>query len=174
MKNTWELGITNNCSLGINDVWELGMNNVRIIFYNGSDSKATSTSLLSPFVVKLGVTNGKGRPGFGMIRLTRLSRQSVCALRFTTICASLVSLTGSFGQPRIPTRRLRKMQRVWVQKQIASRTKFADVNLKGPEIHRMAKQMRRENQDVCGFFSVKICRGRTRIRFRSKFYFCFQ
>ena len=31
---------------------------------------------------------------------------------------------------------------VWVQKQIASQTKFVDVDLKGPEIHCMAKQMR--------------------------------
>ena len=29
---------------------------------------------------------------------------------------------------------------VWVQKQIASRTQFADVDLKGPEIHRMASR----------------------------------
>ena len=44
---------------------------------------------------------------------------------------------------------------VWVQKQIASRAKFADVDLKGPEIHRMAKQMRRVNQDVCGEMPVR-------------------
>ena len=44
---------------------------------------------------------------------------------------------------------------VWVHKQIASRAKFADVDLKGPEIHRMAKQMRRDNQDVCGEMPVR-------------------
>ena len=44
---------------------------------------------------------------------------------------------------------------VWVHKQIASRAKFADVDLKGPEIHRMAKQMRRDNQDVCSEMPVR-------------------
>ena len=48
---------------------------------------------------------------------------------------------------------------VWVHKQIASRTKFSEVDLNGPEIHRMAKQMRRENQDVCGEMPVRNNQG---------------
>ena len=35
------------------------------------------------------------------------------------------------------------------KKQEAAKTKYADVDPKGPEIHRMAKQMRRQNQDIC-------------------------
>ena len=65
--------------------------------------------------------------------MTRLSRLSVHASRFTTNYASLVS----YKEAKKNAKRV-----VWVQKQIASQTKFADVDLKGPEIHRMAKQMR--------------------------------
>ena len=38
---------------------------------------------------------------------------------------------------------------VWLAKQDAAKTKYADVDPKGPEIHRMAEQMRRQNQDIC-------------------------
>ena len=43
---------------------------------------------------------------------------------------------------------------VWLAKQDAAETVYANVDHKGPEIHRMAKQMRRQNQDNCGEMPV--------------------
>ena len=48
---------------------------------------------------------------------------------------------------------------VWLAKQAASKTKYANADPNGPEIHRMAKQMRRENQDVCGEMPVRNNQG---------------
>ena len=48
---------------------------------------------------------------------------------------------------------------VWLAKQDAGETVYANVDHKGPEIHRMAKQMRRQNQDICGEMSVRNNQG---------------
>ena len=50
-------------------------------------------------------------------------------------------------------------QTVWHAKQEAGKAKFANVDPNGPEIHRMAKQMRRKNQDVCGEMPVRNNQG---------------
>ena len=39
---------------------------------------------------------------------------------------------------------------IWHAKHDASKTQFADVKPNSTKIHRIAKQMRRENQDICG------------------------
>ena len=44
-------------------------------------------------------------------------------------------------------------------KQDAAETVYANVDHKGPEIHRMAKQMRRRNQDICGEMPVRNNQG---------------
>ena len=44
---------------------------------------------------------------------------------------------------------------VWLAKQDAAKTEYANIDPKGPEIHRMAKQMRRQNQDICGEMPVR-------------------
>ena len=43
---------------------------------------------------------------------------------------------------------------VWLAKQDFSKSEYANVNPNGPEIHRLAKQMCRQNQDVCGYTLV--------------------
>ena len=43
---------------------------------------------------------------------------------------------------------------VWLAKQDVAMTEYANVDPKGPDIHRMAKQMRRHNQDICGEMPV--------------------
>ena len=43
---------------------------------------------------------------------------------------------------------------VWSAKQAASESKYANLNPKGPEIHRFSKLMDCENQDVCGEMPV--------------------
>ena len=48
---------------------------------------------------------------------------------------------------------------VWLAKQDAAETVYANVDHKGPEIHRMAKQMRRQNQDICGEMPVRNNQG---------------
>ena len=48
---------------------------------------------------------------------------------------------------------------VWLAKQDAAETVNANVDHKGPEIHRMAKQMRRQNQDICGEMPVRNNQG---------------
>ena len=48
---------------------------------------------------------------------------------------------------------------VWLAKQDAGETVYANVDHKGPEIHRMAKQMRRQNQDICGEMPVRNNQG---------------
>ena len=48
---------------------------------------------------------------------------------------------------------------VWLAKQDAGKTEYANVDPKGPEIHRMAKQMRRQNQDICGEMPVRNNQG---------------
>ena len=50
-------------------------------------------------------------------------------------------------------------QVVWLAKQDAGETVYANVDHKGPEIHRMAKQMRRQNQDICGEMPVRNNQG---------------
>ena len=48
---------------------------------------------------------------------------------------------------------------VWLAKQDAAKTEYANVDPKGPEIHCMAKQMRRHNQDICGEMPVRNNQG---------------
>ena len=48
---------------------------------------------------------------------------------------------------------------VWIAKQDAGKAEFANVDPNGPEIHRMAKQTRRKNQDVCGEMPVRNNQG---------------
>ena len=48
---------------------------------------------------------------------------------------------------------------VWLAKQDAAKTEYANVDSKGPEIHRMAKQMRRQNQDIWGEMPVRNNQG---------------
>ena len=48
---------------------------------------------------------------------------------------------------------------VWLAKQDAAKTEYANVDPKGPEIHRMAKQMRRQNQGICGEMPVRNNQG---------------
>ena len=48
---------------------------------------------------------------------------------------------------------------VWLAKQDTAETVYADVDHKGPEIHRMAKQMQRQNQDICGEMPVRNNQG---------------
>ena len=48
---------------------------------------------------------------------------------------------------------------VLLAKQDAAKTEYASVDLKGPEIQRMAKQMRRQNQDICGEMPVRSNQG---------------
>ena len=48
---------------------------------------------------------------------------------------------------------------VWLAKQDAAKTEYANVDPKGTEIHRMAKQMRRQNQDICGEMPVRNNQG---------------
>ena len=50
-------------------------------------------------------------------------------------------------------------QVVWLAKQDAAKTEYANIDPKGPEIHRMAKQMLRQNQDVCGEMPVRNNQG---------------
>ena len=50
-------------------------------------------------------------------------------------------------------------QTVWHAKQEAGKAMYANVDPNGPEIHRMAKQMRRQNQDVCGEMPVRNNQG---------------
>ena len=48
---------------------------------------------------------------------------------------------------------------VWSAKKAASESKYANLDPKGPEIHRLSKQMSRENQDVCGEMPVRNNQG---------------
>ena len=48
---------------------------------------------------------------------------------------------------------------VWLAKQDAAETVYANVDHKGPEIHCMAKQMRRQNQDICSEMPVRNNQG---------------
>ena len=48
---------------------------------------------------------------------------------------------------------------VWLAKQDAAKTEYANVDPKGPEIHRMAKQMGHQNQDICGEMPVRNNQG---------------
>ena len=48
---------------------------------------------------------------------------------------------------------------VWLAEQDAAKTEYANIDPKGPEIHRMAKQMRRQNQDICGEMPVRNNQG---------------
>ena len=48
---------------------------------------------------------------------------------------------------------------IWHAKHDASKTQFADVKPNSTKIHRIAKQMRRENQDICGDMPVRNRRG---------------
>ena len=50
-------------------------------------------------------------------------------------------------------------QVVWLAKQDAAKTEYANVDPKCPEIHRMAKLMRRQNLDICGEMPVRNNRG---------------
>ena len=50
-------------------------------------------------------------------------------------------------------------QIIWHAKQDASQTEFADVKPNSPKIHRIAKQMRRQNQDICGDMPVRNSQG---------------
>ena len=43
---------------------------------------------------------------------------------------------------------------VWLAKQDAVKTECANIDPKSREIHRMAKQMRYQNQDICGEMPV--------------------
>ena len=53
----------------------------------------------------------------------------------------------------------RSKRTVWLAKQDYSKSEYANVDPKGPEIHRLAKQMRRQNQDVCGEMPVRNNQG---------------
>ena len=48
---------------------------------------------------------------------------------------------------------------IWLAKQDTAKTEYANVDPKGPEIHHMAKQMRRQNQDICGEMPVRNNQG---------------
>ena len=48
---------------------------------------------------------------------------------------------------------------VWHAIHDASKTQFADVNPNSADIHRIAKQMRRQNQDICGDMPVRNSQG---------------
>ena len=48
---------------------------------------------------------------------------------------------------------------VWLAKQDAAKTEYANIDPKGPEIHRMAKQMRRQNQEIWGEMPVRHNQG---------------
>ena len=48
---------------------------------------------------------------------------------------------------------------VWLVKQVAAKTEHANIDPKAPEIHRMAKQMRGQNQDICGEMPVRNNQG---------------
>ena len=50
-------------------------------------------------------------------------------------------------------------RKIWRAKQEASKAEFADVNLNSAKIHRIAKQMRRQNQDICGDMPVRNRQG---------------
>ena len=48
---------------------------------------------------------------------------------------------------------------VWAAKAEASKTEFANIDPKGPDVYRIAKQMRRDNQDVSGEMPVRNNQG---------------
>ena len=50
-------------------------------------------------------------------------------------------------------------QIIWHAKHDASKTQFADVKPNSTKIHRIAKQMRRQNQDICGDMPVRNQQG---------------
>ena len=50
-------------------------------------------------------------------------------------------------------------QVLWLAKQDAAKTEYGNVDPQGPEIQRMAKQMRRQNQDICGEMPVRNNQG---------------
>ena len=51
-------------------------------------------------------------------------------------------------------------QVVWLEKPNAAKTEYANVDPKGPEIHRMAKQMRYQIHDICGEMPVRNNQGK--------------
>ena len=50
-------------------------------------------------------------------------------------------------------------RKIWHAKQEASKTEFADVKPNNAKIHRIAKQMRRQNQDICGDMPIRNRQG---------------